>query len=168
MSQKKDLLLLLLLALAAILLTIFTLVRKYEHNTNFQTSQLNPFHKLAKKQTKDIPVYLYHYVEHVTDERDFIRESLNIPPEIFEAQVISLKNAGYTFIFPNEIPDLDFSSEEKYVVVSFDDGYADFYTDVLPILRKHQIKAVNYVVFNFIGKLNYMTKAQLQKVVKSG
>ncbi|MDC0449244.1 polysaccharide deacetylase family protein, partial [bacterium] len=43
-----------------------------------------------------------------------------------------------------------------------------FYTDAFPILKKHNIKAVNYVVYNFTGRLNHMKKHQIEEIVKSG
>ncbi len=138
-------------------------------------SELDPFGSLVGKpkpitQLK-IPILVYHYVEYVTDERDFIRESLNIPPHIFEAQIKTLKEAGYTFITPSEIASLLESTEnqdKKYVVLSFDDGYEDFYTDAFPILKRNNVKAVAYIVNNFVGYLNYMKENQIEEIAQSG
>ncbi len=54
------------------------------------------------------------------------------------------------------------------MILSFDDGYQDFYTDVFPILKRENVKAVSYVVTDFLDKLNYMTKRQLREVIDSG
>jgi len=127
----------------------------------------------------EVPVLMYHYVEYNQDERDFLRDSLNIVPHVFEAQIETFKDAGYTFITPQELPGLFADSslaeqsmgqgaDQKYVILSFDDGYEDFYTDVLPILKKHNVKAVNYIVSNFIGRLNYMKAWQIEEVIESG
>ena len=40
----------------------------------------------------------------------------------------------------------------KYVVLSFDDGKKDFFTNTLPILKKHGIPAVLNVVSNFANR----------------
>jgi len=137
------------------------------------TNKLSPPKNRAEVEsiTKiEIPILLYHYVEYNQDKRDFKRDDLNIEPHIFEAQINTLMEAGYTFITPRDIPELfeNISScKEKYVILSFDDGYEDFYTDVFPILIKYDVKAVNYVVYNFIGKQNHMKKHQIEEVIRS-
>lgn len=118
-----------------------------------------------------IPILLYHYVEYVKDERDTIRKSLNIIPYIFEQEVKTLKDAGYIFITTSELADvLDDKNNlnPKSVILTFDDGYRDFYTDVFPILKKYQVKAVVYIVPNFLNKPNNMDTWQLKEIAQSG
>src|SRR5258708_36220023 len=56
----------------------------------------------------------------------------------------------------------------KPVILTFDDGYADFYTAALPILRAHDFRATAYVVSGFVGWPNYMTAAQVVEADRSG
>ncbi len=125
------------------------------------------------KPTKQIyiPILLYHYVEYVKDAGDTIRKSLNIIPAVFDAEVKTLKDKGYTFLTPKDLADiLDDKSKlpERSVILSFDDGYRDFYTDVFPILKKYNAKAITYIVPNFLNKPNNMDVWQLKEIVKSG
>lgn len=115
-----------------------------------------------------LPILIYHYVEYVRDPGDTIRQSLNIAPHIFEAQIKTLKGAGYTFITPNQIDDLEKGrlSAQKPIILSFDDGYEDFYTDVLPILKKYDVRAVAYIVSGFVDHKNYLTAGQLRAIVE--
>lgn len=118
-----------------------------------------------------IPILLYHYVEYVQDPGDTIRKSLNIIPAIFDLEVKTLKDAGYTFITPKDLADVlddKASLPKKSVILTFDDGYRDFYTDVFPILKKYQVKAITYIVPNFLNKPNNMDMWQLKEIVKSG
>jgi peptidoglycan/xylan/chitin deacetylase (PgdA/CDA1 family) len=116
-----------------------------------------------------IPILLYHYVEVVQDKNDFKRENLNIHPATFDEQIKTLLDAGYIFIFPSELPaKIKKSGDQKYAILSFDDGYETFFTQTYPILKKHQVKSVNYIISNFIGNLNYMTQPQIQKLVEDG
>lgn len=39
----------------------------------------------------------------------------------------------------------------RYVILSFDDGRRDFFTNALPVLRKYQLKATLNVVSDFVG-----------------
>jgi len=109
---------------------------------------------------------MYHYVEINQDKNDFKRDSLNTPPFVFEQQVLTLKNAGFKIIKPSQIDDFyNDTSGQKYVIISFDDGYESFFTQTYPILKKHQIPAVNYFISGFTGNLNHMNFSQIQTLV---
>jgi peptidoglycan/xylan/chitin deacetylase (PgdA/CDA1 family) len=150
----------------------FLLVKTYFNYTNFgQNSEVASFKtiELNKPLTKKIPVLMYHYVEINQDKNDFKRDSLNINPYIFEKQMITLKNAGYKFIWMSEIElALKDKSNQKYVAITFDDGYESFYSQTYPFIKKHGIKITNYIIYDSIGKLNYMSKPQLQKIYSEG
>jgi len=123
----------------------------------------------TRPQTKKIPVLMFHYVEINQDKRDFKRDSLNINPYIFEKQIITFKNAGYEFIWASEIPAaIADKSDKKYVVFTFDDGYESFYSQTYSIIKKHKIKVTNYLIADFLGKTNYMSKAQVDKIFADG
>jgi peptidoglycan/xylan/chitin deacetylase (PgdA/CDA1 family) len=59
-------------------------------------------------------------------------------------------------------------SGQKYVAVTFDDGYESFYSQTYPFIKKHGIKITNYIIYDSIGKLNYMSKPQIQKIYSEG
>lgn len=118
-----------------------------------------------------VPILLYHYVEYVKDQGDKIRISLDIQPYIFEQQLKTLKDAGYTFMTPSEVPEVfngKLSLPAKPVILSFDDGYRDFYYDVFPLLKKYDAKAVAYIVPGFLDRPNNLTTWQLKEISKSG
>ena len=118
-----------------------------------------------------VPILLYHYVEYVKDPGDSIRKSLNIIPYIFDQEVKTLKDAGYNFITPKDLADvLDDKNNlpERPVILTFDDGYRDFYTDVFPILKKYQVKAIAYIVPNFLDKPNNLSTWMLKEISQSG
>jgi len=118
-----------------------------------------------------VPILLYHYVEYVKDEKDTIRKSLNIEPHILDAQIKTLKEAGYQFL---TIVDLVNALEDKIkvssknVILTFDDGYKDFYTDVFPIVKKNGVKAVIFIVPAFLDKPNNLSTLELKEIDKSG
>ena len=150
----------------------FLLVKTYYNYNNFgQNPEVASFKtiELNKPLAKKIPVLMYHYVEINQDKKDFKRDSLNINPYIFEKQMITLKNAGYKFIWMSEIEQaLKDKSNQKYVAITFDDGYESFYSQTYPFIKKHGIKITNYIIYDSIGKLNYMSKPQLQKIYSEG
>lgn len=118
-----------------------------------------------RRITTSIPVLMYHYVENNPDKNDTIRTSLAITPYWFEEQLKYLKNNGYETISLNEL----FTTTAKMpVVLTFDDGYRDFYTDAFPLLKKYKAKATVYIVNNFINRHNYLLDWQLKELTASG
>jgi len=115
----------------------FLLVKTYFNYSEFgQSPEVASFKaiELNKPLAKKIPVLMYHYVEINQDKKDFKRDSLNINPYIFEKQMITLKNAGYKFIWMSEIEQaLKDKSNQKYVAITFDDGYESYSEGLLEI-----------------------------------
>lgn len=121
--------------------------------------------------TLKVPVLMFHYVENIQDKNDKTRISLNIPPYIFEQQLKTLSESGYTFMTNAELADgLDGKTTlpSKPIVLTFDDGYRDFYTDVFPLLKKYRAKATAYVIAGFLNKKNHLLDNQVEEIVKSG
>ena len=152
-----------------ILLSLFILSIVIIANLNHDNATSTPI--LAPLKSLYAPILIYHYVEYVKDEKDTIRKSLNTPPYLLIKQIETLKNAGYTFVTASELIDIldgKIKLPQKPIVISFDDGYRDFYTDVFPILKKNNVKAVVYIVSGFLDKPNYLFTKQLKEIAKSG
>ncbi len=116
-----------------------------------------------------VPILMYHYVEHVQNSRDIMRQKLAILPSTLDLQLRTLQAAGYTFMSASELSsviDEKIPLPKKPVVLTFDDGYADFYENAFPVLEKYQVKATAYIITDFIGKPGYMTLDQL-KIIKA-
>lgn len=118
-----------------------------------------------------VPILMYHYVEYVQDKRDTIRQSLNINPDIFENQVQTLVNAGYTFMNTQklgEVIDGKMPLPPKPILLTIDDGHWDLDTVILPILKKYHVEATAYIIPGFLGGSDFLSKQQLQDVINSG
>ncbi len=58
---------------------------------------------------------------------------------------------------------------DNSVLITFDDGYEDNYTNVLPILEKYDAKATVFLIGSYIGeKSGYLNWEQVQKMSESG
>jgi len=117
----------------------------------------------------NIPVVMYHYVEFVPTS-DPAKQKLSINPIEFERQVKELTDTGYTTYFVKEIPRLvkgEIPISSHSAILTFDDGYEDFYSVVWPILKKYNIKGTVYVINNFLGKVGFLSKEQLIELANS-
>ena len=120
-------------------------------------------------EPEGFPILEYHQVTDEQLDPDF--EVYNVPPEEFSAQLDYLQTQGYTTITlqdfmrvvhgKGELPD-------KPIVLTFDDGYADNYSTMLPILEAHSMTAVVYVITNELGKENYLTLDALKDMQRRG
>lgn len=117
-----------------------------------------------QNQRESIPVLMYHCISKGNNY-------LFVPPEQFENQLVSLQKSGYTTITATEL----LSSWEKGtilpkkpVLLTFDDGYEDNFTNAFPILKKHHAKATIFIVTGAVDRPNYLSWEQLREMNKSG
>ena len=118
-----------------------------------------------------IPIIMYHYVEPQKNDGDTIRRSLTIPPDLFEKQLQTITENNIPTYFVRDIPDI-FTGDKEYiadpsVILTFDDGYQDFYTVVFPLLKKYNVKATVYVISRFLDWKDFLTTKQLKELSES-
>ena len=121
--------------------------------------------------TVRVPILTYHYIRTVTDHADQMGFRLSVTPVNFAAQMDWLARNGY---HPITMEDLGAylagtrGLPARPIVLTFDDGYADFYTNALPVLLGHDFKSVAYVVSGFIGRGGYMNAEQILTADRQG
>ncbi len=110
----------------------------------------------------EIPVLMYHAV---SDNRWGI-DSLFVSPSAMEEQLRYLTENGYTPIWFEDLANVN--RIEKPIILTFDDGYGDNYTELLPLLKKYNVKATVFMITGSIGKTHYLTAEQLGEMSQSG
>ena len=124
----------------------------------------------AKVVRRKVPIVMYHYVDYPKEDYDRMRKSLTMLPSVLDNQIETLIRKSYVTYFVSDVEAIlqekDFS--KKPVVLTFDDGYEDFYYQVLPILMKRRAKATLYVITNYIGRTGFLTKKELEEIIESG
>lgn len=67
-----------------------------------------------------------------------------------KAQVETLQLLGYQFITVREFAEEGVSRKKKSVILTFDDGYQDFYYVVAPVLQEYGVRATVFVVAGYV------------------
>ena len=110
-----------------------------------------------------VPTLMYHAV---SDDMWGFPE-LFVSPSEMEAQLQYLTENGFTTIHFSDLPYVD--QIEKPVLLTFDDGYLDNYTELFPLLQKYNCKATVFVITGSIGvNEHYMTWEQAKEMADSG
>lgn len=119
------------------------------------------------------PVLMYHYISVPPEDADAYRQDLSVTPENFRAQMAYLATAGYT---PISLYDLNRALRwgtplpTRPVVLTFDDGYRDFYENAFPVLRELGFTATVFVITGRLdeGDPAYLTWAQARELAAAG
>lgn len=109
-----------------------------------------------------VPTVLTYHL--VSDEVFGNDDYLFVRPSEFEEQLELLSDRGYTFLFADEWGIFDFPS----VIITFDDGYTDNYTEMYPLLKKYNAKATVFLISDMIGHEYYLTEEQIKEMSDSG
>lgn len=123
---------------------------------------------LAITEGTEIPILMYHYVRDVNPANDPIGYNLSVSKDQFEYQMLAFLRSGYNFVTPSQF--LKGEINNQSIMLTFDDGYRDFFENAFPILKKHRIKATVFVVSDFMENPGdeYMTIEQIIEIQKFG
>jgi len=138
---------------------------------SFSTAARPPNVLAPGRAAINVPILTYHYIRVNPDRNDRLGFALSVTPADFAAQMDWLARNGYHPITTEDLYAYLKGARGlpgKPVILTFDDGYSDFYTTALPILMSHDFTAEEYVVAGFVGQPGYMTAAQVREADRSG
>jgi peptidoglycan/xylan/chitin deacetylase (PgdA/CDA1 family) len=118
-----------------------------------------------------VPIVEYHYIRVNANPLDQLGFRLSVTPTDFQRQMNWLAENGYHPVFLADLRAYFLAGQPLpagSVVLTFDDGYVDFFETAFPILRTLGFKAVSYVVPGFLGRPGYMGQEQVQQLDASG
>jgi peptidoglycan/xylan/chitin deacetylase (PgdA/CDA1 family) len=96
-----------------------------------------------------VPILMYHYISEVPDPADKLRVELSVPPDHFRQQMQWLKDHGFSTITPDDLNDALTAGKKlpaKPILLTFDDGYIDAYTNAFPILKEFGFTGTFFVI----------------------
>lgn len=102
----------------------------------------------SKIKKYEIPVLMYH--QFVKDKSEGGKIKLFVTEKQFEFQLKVLKFLGYKTITFKDLEKIGLENRfnEKYIIITVDDGYEDNYNILFPLLKKYNMKAVIFLVSN--------------------
>ena len=78
--------------------------------------------------------------------------NLTLPPARLESLVAEARQHGYTFVSMRRfLSDLADGLEHRNILLTFDDGFRNVYTDAFPLLRRLEVPFVLFVATDFIA-----------------
>lgn len=116
---------------------------------------------------RGVPVICYHYI----DKDPSGKSPLIISKEKFRQHLETIKNNGYTTLTMAELNDYLFKDKpipEKSVVITFDDGSIDNYTNAFPILKEFNMKATMFVISSYTDRSSFLTNEQIKEMSDYG
>jgi peptidoglycan/xylan/chitin deacetylase (PgdA/CDA1 family) len=111
-----------------------------------------------------VPILTYHHVGELTDKNLALN---TVSTSSFEYQMAFLKRRGYHVIsFDDLVEGMNkgYSFARNTVVIHFDDGYKDNYTNAFPILKKYQLPAMVFLVSDSVGTAGFVTWEQVKEM----
>ena len=120
-----------------------------------------------------VPILMYHYVSPLPPNPDDYRLDLTVVPEDFVTQLQYLAEAKYHTITLSDLYlhlTQGYPLPEKPIVLTFDDGYADAYDVVFPLLLDYDMTGTFFVLATptHFEAPEYMTWDQMKKMSDAG
>jgi peptidoglycan/xylan/chitin deacetylase (PgdA/CDA1 family) len=120
-----------------------------------------------------VPVLMYHHVGEPDQTADAIRRDLSVSPEDFEAQLRYLIEHGFAPITLERLVmhlQLGQPLPPKPVVLTFDDGFKDQYTNAYPLLKKYGFVATFFIITRFADeeRPEYMSWSEIELLHADG
>ena len=133
---------------------------------NTSTNNSNRFGNVnLTSQNIGIPVIYYHSVNKNADNE------VTITPDMLEEQLNYINDNHYITITIEELYDHIQKNEpipEKSILITFDDGYMNNYTEAFPILKNLNMKATIFCIGNSLDGSYYLSEEAIKEMSDYG
>lgn len=114
-----------------------------------------------------LPVLMYHHVQSHEAAVASKQTNLTVDTSAFISQMQYLKDKGYSVVSMNDLInffDFEVGIPGKSILITFDDGYSDFYSDAYPILSGLGFYATVFVPTGLVNNSGYLSWGQMSGV----
>ncbi len=105
-----------------------------------------------------VPILMYHHLQYLNPNADYVWRTLTVAPDQFELQVAYLARQGFhTIYFSTLIAHLRWGAPlpSNPIILTFDDAWRDDYYVAYPILRKYGMVGTFFTPSNYMGCCSY-------------
>ena len=113
----------------------------------------HPFMRIFGRNAENcVPILMYHSISDNLFAKSHPYYQINTSPNVFARQMRWLRHNGYRTMDLTEMLAAMAAGQNlsKVFVVTFDDGYQDFYTDALPVMKQCGFTATIFLATNRI------------------
>lgn len=118
-----------------------------------------------------VPTLMYHHVQSAETSKAKGQTGLSVYTDVFKNQMDYLKAKGYSVISMADLTNF-FDNQgllpKKPLLLTFDDAYSDFYSDIFPILQANGYKATVFTPTGLVNNPNYLSWDQITGMAGSG
>jgi len=118
-----------------------------------------------------VPILYYHHVGFIKDAKDEFRKLSTVNPSNFKDQMRMLKEGDFAVISLHDLVSAlmgESNIPERSIILTFDDGYRDYYDYVFPILKEFGFTSINFVILNSLDLDDNLTIPQVREMLESG
>ena len=118
-----------------------------------------------------LPVLMYHHVQDIEAAKSKNQTSLTVDTNTFREQMKYLKDRGYRSAYMSDV--LNFFEggaviPTKSILITFDDGYDDFASNAVPILREFSFVSTLFVSTGLMDNPGYLSWNTIEDLAKQG
>ncbi len=130
----------------------------------YETVYITPAAKSFEiPENVNVPVLMYHAVS----DYCWGYAELFVSPSNMEKQLKYLVDNGYDPIWFEDLAHVE--DYDKPVILTFDDGYDDNYTNLFPLLQQYNVKATVFIIGQDVSGTNHkMNEEQIIEMSNSG
>ena len=137
---------------------------------------------LKRSHSLSIPILMYHSISGDKENNVHPYYRVNTSPQVFEQHMKYLYENNYRIINLEDILGLFNTATARpsehlgnYAVITFDDGFSDFYTHAWPLLQKYGFTATVFLATGFMETIGekfkgkeFMKWAEAKELAKQG
>ncbi|MFA5927325.1 MAG: polysaccharide deacetylase family protein [Patescibacteria group bacterium] len=113
-----------------------------------------------------MPTLMYHHIREYSFEKDEIGTQLSVSPSTFAKQLDDIAQKGYQTTTFSDLANGNMPA--KPIILTFDDGYQNFYDNAFPELKKRNMKAELNVITSYVGRDGYVTNDEIIELSENG
>lgn len=114
----------------------------------------------------NLPTLTYHHIQDKVSAKEKNQLTLTVETETFRSQMEYLKARGYRTLGMEELIaffDREVPVPKGSVLLTFDDGYDDFYKNALPVLNELGLKATIFISTGLMDNPGYLSWEEISQ-----